>query len=188
MAFLGGEGQDGLARCRVLMDLGDHGGALAHGGRNALDRPGAHIAWGSTSTQGKRVTRLCEIEAEKKKAKALLDQLEAEEQGLIEAEATKSHGAILSTIAKFGAHYTLKQRKDIATALGLKATVSGKPSEATRSAGGEVPPKFQIPSGEHWTGRGQMKKEFGLWEKSAEGKAWRKAHPGEKWPAYPYKA
>lgn len=72
MAFLGGEGQDGLARCRVLMDLGDHGGALAHGGRNALDRPGAHIAWGSTSTQGKRVTRLCEIESTARKREDIL--------------------------------------------------------------------------------------------------------------------
>ena len=138
------------------------------------------------------MTRLSEIEAEKAKAKALLEQLEAEEQGLIEAQATESHGAILSTIAKFGAHYTLKQRKDIATALGLKATVA---TTKTDGSGSKRPAKFQVPDGKGpdgkgttWVGTGRQPTAFLEWAETAPGKAWKKKNPDQEWPAYPFKA
>jgi len=45
-----------------------------------------------------------------------------------------------------------------------------------------VAPKYRLPTGETWTGRGLSPKAFSAWAKSAAGKAWAKAHPDAKFP------
>lgn len=62
---------------------------------------------------------------------------------------------------------------------------AGKAVPAATKSKGVVPPKFQIPSGETWAGRGQPPKTFTIWSGSAEGKAWHKAN-GKGYPAYPF--
>lgn len=47
---------------------------------------------------------------------------------------------------------------------------------------GKVAPKYRLPTGETWTGRGLAPKVFVAWQKSAEGKAWRAANQDEKFP------
>lgn len=48
---------------------------------------------------------------------------------------------------------------------------------------GSVAPKYRLPTGETWTGRGLSPKVFSAWLKSAEGRAWVRANPGAKFPA-----
>lgn len=48
---------------------------------------------------------------------------------------------------------------------------------------GSVAPKYRLPTGETWTGRGLSPKVFTAWAKSGEGRAWAKAHPDAKFPA-----
>ena len=47
---------------------------------------------------------------------------------------------------------------------------------------GAVAPKYRIPSGAEWTGRGRMPTAFVEWLGTGEGKEWQKANPGEKAP------
>lgn len=47
---------------------------------------------------------------------------------------------------------------------------------------GSVAPKYRLPTGETWTGRGLSPKAFTARAKSGEGRAWIKAHPESKFP------
>ncbi|WP_430544405.1 H-NS family nucleoid-associated regulatory protein [Stenotrophomonas rhizophila] len=47
---------------------------------------------------------------------------------------------------------------------------------------GSVAPKYRLPTGETWTGRGLSPKVFAAWAKTADGRAWAKAHPESKFP------
>ncbi|WP_231110579.1 MULTISPECIES: H-NS family nucleoid-associated regulatory protein [Xanthomonas] len=66
-------------------------------------------------------------------------------------------------------------------------TIDAKPLRAPKDAArsrkcrklGKVAPKYLLPSGETWAGRGLAPKAFKAWAKSAEGKAWAKVYPGE---------
>lgn len=57
-----------------------------------------------------------------------------------------------------------------------------KATKKAKKAGSVVPPKYQIPTGEKWSGRGHPPREFKAWAATAEGKAWRKANPDQKFP------
>lgn len=48
---------------------------------------------------------------------------------------------------------------------------------------GSVAPKYRLPTGETWTGRGLSPNVFTAWPKSAEGRAWTKANPDARFPA-----
>ncbi|OBU58242.1 histone-like nucleoid-structuring protein [Stenotrophomonas maltophilia] len=73
----------------------------------------------------------------------------------------------------------------------IVASVGASVVGAAKSAGspvkgrslGRVAPKYRLPTGETWTGRGLQPKVFGAWANSAEGKAWRAANQGEKYPS-----
>ena len=60
-----------------------------------------------------------------------------------------------------------------------------KGSRTTRATGTServtVQPKFDI-NGVTWAGRGRIPKVYEEWEKSAEGKAWRKQNPKQRYP------
>lgn len=60
-----------------------------------------------------------------------------------------------------------------------------KDPKANRKSTGTIEPKFQLDSGETWTGRGRTSKAFAEFAASAEGKAWKKANNGQSYPAYP---
>ncbi|WP_081974626.1 H-NS family nucleoid-associated regulatory protein [Novilysobacter arseniciresistens] len=92
---------------------------------------------------------------------------------------------ILDTYMRF---LTQAQRNSLMGMLQAKGAVAPK-STATKTNAGKkfkVEPKYQLPTGETWTGRGQGHKAFIAWSATPEGKAWHKANPDEKYPAYPF--
>ena len=79
------------------------------------------------------------------------------------------------------------QRRKVARIIGEVVDVA-KPAKAARAKKqgrklGPVAPKYQLPTGQTWSGRGRTPVAFAAWEKGAEGKAWRKANGDAKFPA-----
>ena len=98
---------------------------------------------------------------------------------------------VLGVLRHFAAVLTPAQRRKIAKVVG--ATVQegdGEPKarkarKAGKKAGrklGKVAPRYSLPTGEVWAGRGLTPNAFSAWSESAEGKAWHKANPDEKYP------
>ncbi|MEI2260036.1 H-NS histone family protein [Stenotrophomonas indicatrix] len=94
----------------------------------------------------------------------------------------------LEVIQRYAGVLTLAQRKQLASLAGDAA--NGQQSSAAdgvkgRAIGrklGKVPPKYRLPTGETWTGRGLTPKVFVAWGSSTEGKAWRAANPATPFP------
>lgn len=122
-----------------------------------------------------------QIRKKKAEAEALLAEMEKAEGDALAAEAGASFAGVYETLQQFGQHYTTKQKND------LKALLEPRKS-ASASAGISRAPKFQIPDGTTWAGTGRQPKAFLAWAETAEGKAWKKKHPDQEWPAHPFKA
>lgn len=94
----------------------------------------------------------------------------------------------LAVLQKFAKVLSPAQRRQVAKLIG--ETLDYKPARASKAAPasrkgrklGKVAPKFRLPTGETWTGRGLTPKAFAAWAKSTEGKAWAQANPGSKFP------
>lgn len=94
----------------------------------------------------------------------------------------------LAVLQKFARVLSPAQRRQVAKLVG--ETLDDKPARASKAAAasrkgrklGKVAPKYRLPTGETWTGRGLTPKAFAAWAKSAEGKAWAQANPGGKFP------
>lgn len=94
----------------------------------------------------------------------------------------------LAVLQKFAKVLSPSQRRQVAKLIG--ETLEDKPARATKAATasrkgrklGKVAPKYRLPTGETWAGRGLTPKAFAAWAKSAEGKAWAQANPGAKFP------
>ena len=95
----------------------------------------------------------------------------------------------LAVLQKFAKVLSPAQRRQVAKLIG--ETLDDKPARAPKAAPasrkgrklGKVAPKYRLPNGETWAGRGLTPKAFAAWAKSAEGKAWAQANPGSKFPA-----
>lgn len=121
---------------------------------------------------------------------AEIRQLEAQK-ALLENRDTEVPAA-LAVLQRYAEVLTAAQRRQIAklveaeiSASAPRAPREGKADGRRGGKRGPVPPKYQLPTGELWTGRGRTPTPFAAWEKSAEGKAWAKAHEGERFPAAP---
>lgn len=103
--------------------------------------------------------------------KALLAKRDSEVPGAIEV--LNRYAAVLSPA----------QLRKIARIAGSQDQAPAKKAaKKAKKAGSIVPPKYQIPTGEKWSGRGHPPREFKAWAATAEGKAWRKANPDQKFP------
>ncbi len=122
-----------------------------------------------------------------KSLNAEIKQLEAQKK-LVE----KRDGEVPKAIAvlqKYSEVLTSVQRRQVAKLIGEAIDV--RPARSPRpSAGplkgrklGKVAPKYGLPTGETWAGRGLAPKAFTAWAKSAEGRAWGQANPGAKFPS-----
>lgn len=95
----------------------------------------------------------------------------------------------LAVLQRYAKVLTPAQRRQVTKIIGETVEVpSGR--TATASKGplkgrklGSVAPKYRLPTGETWTGRGLSPKVFTAWAKSAEGRAWAKANLGANFPA-----
>ncbi|WP_414491172.1 histone-like nucleoid-structuring protein, partial [Stenotrophomonas maltophilia] len=115
---------------------------------------------------------------------AEIKQLEAQKR-LVE----KRDGEVPKAIAvlqKYAKVLSPAQRRQVAKLIGEAIDVtparSPKPSAGPLKGRklGKVAPKYRLPTGETWAGRGLAPKAFTAWAKSAEGKAWAQANPGAK--------
>lgn len=94
----------------------------------------------------------------------------------------------LAVLQKYAKVLSPAQRRQVAKLIG--ETLDNQPARAPKAAAvsrkgrklGKVAPKYRLPSGETWAGRGLTPKAFATWAKSAEGKAWAQTNPGAKFP------
>lgn len=106
--------------------------------------------------------------------------------------ATKDYNEVVALLESSAEFFTPKQRNTIASmvggvAAGNAGSVSGtkvKKSKAEGS-GSSKEYKYQLDTGETWTGLKRRKDAFKNWDESAEGRAWKAANPGQRYPAYP---
>lgn len=98
----------------------------------------------------------------------------------------------LAVLQKYSKVFTAAQRRQLVKLVGSDGDADAgaparvaKPSKSSVKGRplGKVAPKYRLPTGEAWTGRGLTPKVFSAWAKSAEGKAWTAANGGEKYPA-----
>lgn len=123
------------------------------------------------------LTTLQSIDAE-------IKQLEAQKK-LVEKRDSEVPKAI-EILQRYAKVLTPAQRRKLAKISGseLGAEAAKAPARTSRARkGGRVAPKYRLPTGETWTGRGRTPVAFVAWEKGAEGKAWRKANEGGRFPA-----
>ena len=117
---------------------------------------------------------------------AEIKQLEAQKK-LVERRDGEVPKAI-AVLQKYAKVLSPAQRRQVANLIGEAVDV--KPSPALKAAAGplkgrklgKVAPKYRLPTGETWAGRGLAPKAFTAWAKSADGKAWAQANPGAKFP------
>ncbi|BAV95734.1 MULTISPECIES: H-NS family nucleoid-associated regulatory protein [Bacteria] len=123
------------------------------------------------------LTTLQSIDAE-------IKQLEAQKK-LVEKRDSEVPKAI-EVLQRYARVLTPAQRRKLAKISGseLDAEAAKAPARASRARKiGRVAPKYRLPTGDTWTGRGRTPIAFAAWEKGAEGKAWRKTNKGERFPA-----
>ncbi|WP_394540219.1 H-NS histone family protein [Lysobacter enzymogenes] len=123
------------------------------------------------------LTTLQSIDAE-------IKQLEAQKK-LVEKRDFEVPKAI-EVLQRYARVLTPAQRRKLAKIFGseLGVETANVPARAARARKiGRVAPKYRLPTGETWTGRGRTPVAFAAWEKGAEGKAWRKANEGARFPA-----
>ncbi|QNR96651.1 H-NS histone family protein [Stenotrophomonas sp. 169] len=122
-----------------------------------------------------------------KSLNAEIKQLEAQKK-LVE----KRDGEVpkaLAVLQRYAKVLSPAQRRQVAKIAGETVEVqSGRATATLRGSMkgrklGSVAPKYRLPTGETWTGRGLSPKVFTAWAKSGEGRAWAKAHPDAKFPA-----
>ena len=95
----------------------------------------------------------------------------------------------LAVLRRYATVLTPAQRRQIAGLIDpsvppkVQATPKASQGPLKGRKLGKVSPKYQLPSGETWTGRGLTPKVFTSWAKSAEGKAWVGANAGERFPS-----
>lgn len=115
-----------------------------------------------------------------------IKQLEAQKQ-LIEKRDSDVPKA-LETLQKYASVLTAVQRRQVARLIGETIHApAAKHAQATKKAAkkgiakgtklGPVAPKYRIPSGDTWAGRGRMPTSFAAWFATAEGKVWKKSNP-----------
>ncbi|MFZ7095495.1 histone-like nucleoid-structuring protein [Luteimonas dalianensis] len=99
---------------------------------------------------------------------------------------------VMATLNDYAKHFSESQKRRIVASLGLDDVAAAPTKRGGKAAAGKgkgsagtVPPKFMLPDGTTWAGRGQIHKAFAAWGRSAEGRQWRKDNPGEKWPSNP---
>lgn len=123
------------------------------------------------------LTTLQSIDAE-------IKQLEAQKK-LVEKRDSEVPKAI-EVLQRYAKVLTPAQRRKLAKISGSELGVEAAkaPARAARARKiGRVAPKYRLPTGETWTGRGRTPVAFAAWEKGAEGKAWRKTNEGGRFPA-----
>lgn len=125
------------------------------------------------------LTTLASLDAE-------IKHLEAQKR-LVEKRDVEVPKAIV-LLQKYASVLSPTQRQQIAKLIDAainRTSIRGSRAGSTSGKGrklGKVAPKYRLPTGEVWTGRGLAPTAFSAWLKSVEGREWAKANPGVKFP------
>lgn len=97
---------------------------------------------------------------------------------------------VMATLNVYAKHFSESQKRRIVASLGLDDASAAPAKRTTKATSGKgsqttIAPKYILPDGTTWAGRGQTHKSFAAWGRSVEGRQWRKDNPGEKWPRNP---
>lgn len=122
-------------------------------------------------------SNLSAIAAQKQKLLEELKKLEQQEREERKSEADSAYSNILGLLEEFGSFFELKQRNEIVRQAGGSKKVTNN-----NTGRQEVLPKYELPSGDTWTGRGRTPNAFVAWAESEAGKKWLEANPDQKWP------
>lgn len=121
-----------------------------------------------------------------KSLNAEIKQLEAQKK-LVEMRDGEVPKALV-VLQRYAKVLTPAQRRQVAKIIGETVEAPSGRTPATLKGPlkgrklGSVAPKYRLPTGETWTGRGLSPKAFSAWAKSAAGKAWAKANSDAKFP------
>lgn len=121
-----------------------------------------------------------------KSLNAEIKQLEAQKR-LVEKRDSEVPKA-LAVLQRYAKVLTPAQRRQVGKIIGEAVEAPSRRTAATPKGPmkgrklGSVAPKYRLPTGETWTGRGLSPNVFTAWAKSGEGRAWIKAHPESKFP------
>lgn len=117
------------------------------------------------------------------------EQLRAKLNDAATRQAQASFNGLREVVGAYAPFLTQEQRKELSSALRGTGGSGGMPGKkAGGKSGGTLTPKYQLPTGETWAGRGRAHGAFTAWSRTAEGRAWHKANPDQKFPAYPFNA
>ena len=119
------------------------------------------------------------IEAKLKEFDTKKSAIEAEEEALRKQLATAKFKIAKELIQKFGAHFTAKQKSDIAEMLGLDGKKAKKEKATTPASQSDKPKKYRLATGEEWGGQGGERMAPPAF------KEWRKKTPTAPWPKNP---
>src|SRR5690606_33680303 len=130
-----------------------------------------------------RMTTKAELERLREERKKLDEQqreLDKQERALQEKMVGEAFDGLIASLKELLPGMSPAQRGRIRALLGR----FGKPAKSQASgAASQVAPKYRLPNGATWTGRGSPPKTFREWEATKQGQAWRKKHPDpEAWP------
>lgn len=85
-------------------------------------------------------------------------------QEMLKAAAKEQYASAKKLVANYAEHWTDAQRDLLSRFLGPQQAKSPKATKRAKRAntlrGVKIPPKYQLPSGETWAGRGKMKTAF----------------------------
>ncbi|XQA71119.1 H-NS family nucleoid-associated regulatory protein [Xanthomonas sacchari] len=125
------------------------------------------------------------ITSAKAKLEEELRKLEEQEATLRQEQAASAVSEIIGLLSQYSAHFTPKQKAELAVAIGASSPGRGRKA-ASAQAKKEVAPKYWLPhTQETWSGRGRTPLAFKAWEGSPAYNEWKAKHPDEKFPKYP---
>lgn len=124
------------------------------------------------------------------KAERRAEQLREKMEQSVSRQAQASFAGVRDVVGTYAPFLSDDQRQELAGL--LRKSSAGKPvagatakkSGRKTNAGATLVPKYQLPTGETWAGRGRPHAAFVAWLKTSEGRTWKKAHPGENYPAF----
>lgn len=91
----------------------------------------------------------------------------------------------IETLIKYADVLTPAQRRKVARLVaddGIQQAMPNRAKKAPKKAAAKVAPKYQLPTGELWSGRGRMPNAFATWARSRAGRSWAKENPDAKFP------
>lgn len=120
-----------------------------------------------------------EIQKKEKELRDALQKLEQDKEKLLAAEATKHFEDIYGKMSEFFQHFTAEQKAELKSFFPSDKVRGAKKVGKQSQEKGSVQPKYELPTGEKWSGRGRTPIAF---------QEWKKANPDHEYPAYPHKA